>query len=284
MERFDPKKLHGNQNGNGRPAATRSPVGGKSSAPDRLGEQIGVGVAAEVLDTAIVPSSPPSGARALVSQFNHLYTALERELEAEVQVVERSITRTKPNYVLGITSAVAGEGKSTIALHLAIGAARDTGRRVGLVDLSLGKDDLRQRLSIPSEAGGGVVDVLEGTGTTLKPYLPKDCDDLVIFPAGRTPANAARAARSPRVAEVIQRARELCDIIILDLPAISSGNVAPLSRLTEGIAVVVRSGATPGHVINRALDQIGRERVLGVILNRLKSPVPRWLARRILWA
>ena len=93
-------------------------------------------------------------------------------------------------YVLGITSAVLGEGKTTVALHLAMTIARDTFKKVCLIDMSLGKGDLAARLGVPAR-GEGVVPVLEDSDNVVPTLQLAGCENLVIIPAGKVPTNAA---------------------------------------------------------------------------------------------
>lgn len=219
--------------------------------------------------------------------FGHLFASVEQQ----VAVVGGRLwpdngpvrAGVGPSSVLGVTSAIGGEGKTTVALHLALNAARNTFKSVCLIDLSLGENDLCRRLGVDS-AGGGVMDALENPDEAA-PTLPLvqlvGSDGLVILPAGKAPVNGAKAARSPRVAELIQAVRQMFDVVIVDLPAVQSDNTLPIAAHLDGVLMVVCAGATPKHLVNSALDSVGRERVLGVVLNRTTSSVPAWLRKRL---
>lgn len=219
--------------------------------------------------------------------FGHLYASVERQVAAVGGRLWRdnSLMRAGagPSCVLGVTSAIGGEGKTTVALHLALNAARNTFKSVCLIDLSLGENDLCRRLGVDS-AGGGVMDALENPDEAA-PTLPLvqmiGSDGLVILPAGKSPINGAKVARSPRVAELIRAVRQMFDVVIVDLPAVQSDNTLPIAAHLDGLVMVVCAGATPKNVINGALDSVGRERVLGVVLNRTTSSVPTWLRKRL---
>lgn len=209
-------------------------------------------------------------------EFSHLYAALERQAPGigEVALPGDSALGMGNPYVLGVTSAVGGEGKTTVALHLAMTIARDTFKKVCLLDMSLGGSDLAARLGMPA-TGEGVVGVLEASGTVVPTLQLTGCDNLVIIPAGKTPVNAAKLARSPRVEQLIVSARFAFDVVIVDLPSVSTDNTLPLVKAMDGVLVVVRAGATPQGVVSRALDMLGRDKVLGVTLNRAPSPRSR---------
>ncbi len=210
-------------------------------------------------------------------EFAHLYAALERQAPGlgEMLGAGSSALGTASSYVLGVTSAARGEGKTTVALHLAMTIARDTFKKVCLLDMSLGGSDLSARLGMPA-TGEGVVAVLEASGTVVPTLQLAGCDNLVIIPAGKTPVNAAKLARSPRVEQLLVSARFAFDVVVVDLPSVSTDNAGPLVKAVDGVLVVVRAGATPQGVVSRALDMLGRDKVLGVTLNRVPSPRPRW--------
>ena len=215
------------------------------------------------------------------TEFSHLYASLERQIAGvgDVTLISGETLGSERPYVLGVTSAVLGEGKTTVALHLAMTIARDTFKRVCLIDMSLGKGDLATRLGVPAR-GEGVVPVLEDSNNVVPTLQLAGCDNLVIIPAGKSPANAARLARSPRVAQLIISARMAFDVVIVDMPSVASDNALPLTRHMDGLLVVARAGATPRDVVVQALDALGRDKVIGVTLNRVKTSGPAWLRKR----
>ena len=216
------------------------------------------------------------------AEFSHLYASLERQIAGvgDVTLISGETLGSERPYVLGVTSAVIGEGKTTVALHLAMTIARDTFKRVCLIDMSLGAGDLAARLGVPPR-GEGVIPVLEDSDNVVPTLQLAGCDNLVIIPAGRAPTNAARLARSPRIAQLIISARMAFDVVIVDMPAVASDNALPLTRHVDGLLVVVRAGATPRDVVAQALDALGRDKVIGVTLNRVKTSAPSWLRKRI---
>ncbi|MGI4789052.1 MAG: CpsD/CapB family tyrosine-protein kinase [Janthinobacterium lividum] len=216
------------------------------------------------------------------AEFSHLYAALERQIAGvgDVTLLSGETLGSDRPYVLGITSALLGEGKTTVALHLAMTIARDTFKRVCLIDLSLGKGDLAARLGVPVR-GEGVIPVLEDNSHVVPTLQIAGLDNLVIIPAGKVPSNAPRLVRSPRVAQLIQSARTAFDVVVVDMPAVATDNALPLTRHIDGLLVVARAGVTPRDVVNQALDVLGRDKVIGVTLNRIQSTGPAWLRKRL---
>ena len=216
------------------------------------------------------------------AEFSHLYASLERQIAGvgDVTLLSGETLGSDRPYVLGVTSALVGEGKTTVALHLAMTIANDTFKRVCLIDMSLGKGDLAARIGSPTR-GDGVIPVLEDSSNVVPTLQLTGCENLTIIPAGKIPANAARLARSPRVAQLIISARMAFDVVIVDMPAVASDNALPLTRHMDGLLVVAQAGVTPRDMIAQALDALGREKVVGVTLNRVKTAGPPWLRKRI---
>ncbi len=220
--------------------------------------------------------------------FTHLHTAIEYAAASGTRIrtealADASLFQGDRPVTLGVTSAVAGEGKTTVALHLAMDIARNNFKKVCLVDMSLGEDTLSKRLEINS--GVGLVNVLEGEHhaiPTVEFSGVTEYEGLCVIPAGRTPVNAARAARSPSVPEVIAACRELYDVIIVDMPSVASGNVLPIASHLDAMVMVVSAGATPKEVVGHAMERLDSTKILGVVLNRVQTSLPKWLHKRLM--
>jgi Mrp family chromosome partitioning ATPase len=92
---------------------------------------------------------------------------------------------------------------------------------------------------------------------------------LTILPAGRPTSDPIGALTSERVRRLIDEAREVFDWVIIDTPPVGLlTDAALLSSMADGVVLVVKAGSTPHDMVNRAVDLIGRERVIGVVLNR----------------
>ena len=230
-----------------------------------------------------LPDLPPA--------FLYLYATLESEMTGDRFPAEddhRSAGEAAPTralgYVLGVTSAVHGEGVSTVAVNLARAAAAATFDRVLVVEISLGEPVLAGRLGAePSPLeGAGVVSLIEDAGADV-PLLRLDADAAVfLLPAGRAPRNAARCARSPRARAVLSALRAAFDLVILELPPVVTDDANPLAQHTDGVAFVARAGVTPRAAVNAAINRVGRERVRGVVMNDTETRVPENLRRRLL--
>jgi capsular exopolysaccharide synthesis family protein len=182
-------------------------------------------------------------------------------------------------FVVGVTSAVYGEGKTTVALNLAGTIAQNSTQRVALVDCNLRNWDMQTRLNLPPCAG--LVDILEGGEDDLTAIVQKtELENFTIIPAGRAAANPARLARSPRLAEVMNALRLSNEFIVMDMaPVLPVADTRILAKSLDGVVMVVRAGVTPREIVARAMDSVGNDRVLGVVLNGTQTAMPKWLQR-----
>lgn len=211
-----------------------------------------------------------------------MVNALEKVAAALSEAPMAACTMPLPDHlpaVVGVTSAVAGEGKTTVALHLASRLARGTYKRVCLIDLSLSENDLAAQLGLPRDQPG-IFDLVEGrAGRALKLDA---WDGLVVFPSGQPPVNAEKAVRSPVLASLLGAARDTFDAVVVDLPPVASGLAQPIIECLDGVLMVVAAGITPRDVVASSVEAIGREKAAGVVLNRLKSDAPQKIRRRFL--
>lgn len=192
--------------------------------------------------------------------------------------LERASSPTRC-FVVGVTSAVYGEGKTTVAMNLAGTMAQNSTQRVALVDANLRNWDLQTRLNLPPCAG--LVDILEGAEDDLSTVVQKtELDNFTIVPAGRAAANPARMCRSPRLGEVMTALRMSNEFVVMDMaPVLPVADTRVLARTLDGVVIVARAGVTPREIVQRAIDAVGPDRVLGVVLNGVESAIPRWLQR-----
>ena len=182
-------------------------------------------------------------------------------------------------FVVGVTSAVYGEGKTTVAMNLAGTIAQNSSQRVALVDGNLRNWDLQTRLNIPPCKG--LVDILEGAEDDMTNIIQKtELPNFTVVPAGRAAANPSRLARSPLFEEVMNALRMQNDFIVMDMaPTLPVADTRVLAKVLDGIVMVVRAGVTPREIVQRAIEAIGNDRVLGVVLNGTETAMPKFMQR-----
>jgi uncharacterized protein involved in exopolysaccharide biosynthesis/Mrp family chromosome partitioning ATPase len=164
--------------------------------------------------------------------------------------------------VVGVTSAVPGEGKSTIVANLGVSAER-AGRRVLLVDCNRRhpslSDVVRPEATLLAVDGSLHHVVTMGEGLDILPLAGADDIDGAELP-------------DPQVLDaLIGEARARYDLIILDLPAILPlSELRSMTHLMDTVVLVTRWGKTTRAQVDRALARLAMpDRLLGAVLNRV---------------
>jgi capsular exopolysaccharide synthesis family protein len=181
--------------------------------------------------------------------------------------------------VLAVTSAIAGEGKSTISLGLAVTMAQDfPDRRVLLVETDLQTPTLASDFEI--DPNPGLIDCLLEEQPMQVAYRPTALENLHLVPSGGPFKNSGRLLRSGLMANAVDAMRETHDFVVLDLAGVlANSDALPLTDLADGVIFVVRAGVTPTTVIDKAVALLDEAKLRGVVLNDTRSFVPRWLRR-----
>jgi capsular exopolysaccharide synthesis family protein len=176
-----------------------------------------------------------------------------------------------PPKVLVVTSAMAGEGKSTISSNLATVLAR-RGRRVLLVDA-----DLRcSSLSSQTEQIPGLSTMLTNPEAPTAGYLPSaELPNLRVIPAGARLAGTTEILASSRMQELLEIWGADYDHIIIDTPPVlpfSDGLL--LASIADAVILVTRSGISRNRALVRARDMLSRSgaNILGFVLNAVRNP------------
>ncbi|MGY2066408.1 polysaccharide biosynthesis tyrosine autokinase [Blastococcus sp. SYSU DS0619] len=174
-----------------------------------------------------------------------------------------------PPRVIMVSSAVGGEGKTTLAANLAVTLA-EGGHRVTLVEADLRHPRLTDYLGLVD--GAGLTSVLAGTAG-LDDVLQthgKGNRKLSVLPAGAIPPNPSELLASSQLGALVDRLRATNDFVVVDTPPllpVSDGSA--VSVLMDGVLLSVRQGKTRRDELEQAralLDRVGA-RTLGVVLN-----------------
>jgi protein-tyrosine kinase len=195
----------------------------------------------------------PEGDPGLIEQFRRLAATLHHAQQSNGL---RSVM---------VTSAVPGDGKTLTAVNLALVLAESYRYNVLLIDADL------RRPSIPSLVdlgdGSGLSDALRAPTErklALVPITPR----LTLLPAGQPIANSIEALTSPRMQQILHEAGARFDWLILDAPPVGLASDARLlSSMVGGALFVIHAGKTQYVDVQKGIDALGREHIIGVVLN-----------------
>ena len=176
---------------------------------------------------------------------------------------------------VGVTSALRGEGRTSIALALAIVQELDFGRRCLLVDLDLESAAIARHAGI--RPWPGICEVVRGESSVDDAIQPIS-ERISVIAAGGTGGNAPRVVSDLIRQGILDDLQRRSDVIVADLPpliACSFGRTA--AAAFPDLLMVVRSQVTPVALIRQAVGQL--ETQPQIVLNGVGTRIPRWLRR-----
>jgi protein-tyrosine kinase len=171
--------------------------------------------------------------------------------------------------VFGIVSAVSGEGKTLTAVNLALSLASEPNQSVVLVDFDLRRPGIAGTLGITPAVG------LETWLTAERPVSAVLCElegveRLQIAPALAPVSPGSEMLATGRARHLLEdlKATDPERLVILDLPpALLSDDVLTIAPLVDGFILVVTERRTRRDDVERVLELIGRDRIVGTVLN-----------------
>jgi capsular exopolysaccharide synthesis family protein len=177
-----------------------------------------------------------------------------------------SLQRGRSFKVLMVTSAAPREGKTLTSSNLAMTLSELYGQRVLLIDGDLRRPSIHEVFGIPNTAG-----LSDGLLTPDKRLqLVQVTPQLSILPGGCPDVNSMAGLISERMRAVLKEAADRFDWVILDSPPVGLiSDARIMADLVDGVIVVIGAGSTPHQAIERAVEELGRDRIVGTVLNRV---------------
>jgi exopolysaccharide transport family protein len=241
----------------------------------------------EILDLPVLASLPRveqwrASARylepGLVEELNDMpfshYTEAIRSLRFGIDAISSS--SESASRVIQVTSALPEEGKTTLAVSLALSAAA-AGERVLFIDADLrlraasGLFNLQGRL--------GLVDMLTASADVRDAVHLDERSGLYVLAAGATTRNPPALLGSARMQSLISHAKDAFDRIIIDSPPVApAADAAVLSRSADRILFAVKWNNTPREAVAQAITQLrSRDRIAGIVLTMVdEDKLPRF--------
>ena len=187
----------------------------------------------------------------------------------------RHIDGKNPKRSFLITSAERGEGKSTVASHLALTVARFRGKKSLLVDADLRRPKAHQIFDVPKEPG--LFECLNGEIDPLEAVKDTPIENLKIIPAGRRVKSPAHLFEGDIMTEIFEKIKFYYDIVIVDsAPVIPVSDPMLISSVLDGVVLVMLAGKTPRNVSLRAKNILldANANLLGVVVNNMSEVLP----------
>ena len=157
--------------------------------------------------------------------------------------------------VIGITSAMRGEGKSTTSINLSYTLA-EAGKKVLLVDGDLRLPSIAKKMDISNTPGLSNL-LLDFDLDKFSVYKSNQFDNWYILPSGDIPPNPSELLGSARMAKLIDRLKDKFDYIIIDLPPVNLvSDALVISPFINGIVLVIRENYTERRELRDCVRQI----------------------------
>jgi capsular exopolysaccharide synthesis family protein len=182
------------------------------------------------------------------------------------------VQQARPLKIVLIASALPGEGKSVTAANLALALSEAYRKRVVLIDADL------RRPTLHSLFGTGKSPGLNDCLAENIPIRPaRVSDTLCLVPAGSPELNPLERLSSSGLRTLLSEQARRSDWVIIDAPPLAvCPDAGLLAALVDGVVLVVGAGQTPLAAVESAVKALGRERIVGVVLNRSTSPTTQY--------
>src|SRR5688572_5190067 len=220
-----------------------------------------------VQDSAVIRSHHDITAERLVTHRNTDTVVVEQYRRLAGVLHQAQMDRGVK--VVMLASAQPAEGKTLTAVNLALTLSESYKRRVLLIDADLRRPSVAQVFGVPLQ--NGLSECLK-TPELQSLKITNVTDSLGLLLAGHADHDPMSGLTSGRMQEIINLAAASFDWVILDTPPVGLLTDAHLlSAMVDAAVLVIDAGATQHAVVQRAIESIGREKIVGVVLNRVED-------------
>ena len=196
-------------------------------------------------------------------QFRKLRTYL---LQLNVQNPPRAIM---------VTSATSGEGKTFVSANLAAGLSRELHAHALLVDCDLRIPSLADLFGFSNKLG--LSDYLRDSRKIADLLLKTRIEKLSLLPGGNIPENPTELIGSKKMEDLALELKSRYNdryVIFDSPPLLATSDSEVLSKLVDGIIIVVKAGVTPRETVKQAVSFLEKKKILGLVLNNLEFRSP----------
>jgi capsular exopolysaccharide synthesis family protein len=200
--------------------------------------------------------SDPKCSPAVVEQFRRL---------AAILLKSQAANGTR---VLMVASASPADGKTLTAINLAVVLSASYKRKVLLIDADLRRPSIGALTGLQHEAGLSAA--LRAPNDEKLSLIPLTAN-LTVLPGGRPDADPTSSLSSVRMRGILTEAATQFDWVIVDSPPVAAvADASLIGEMVDKTVLVVRAAKTQFPVIQKTIETLGRERIIGVVLNAVE--------------
>jgi capsular exopolysaccharide synthesis family protein len=178
----------------------------------------------------------------------------------------------KPTKSVLITSPSQGNGKTTVAVNLALAMSQGDQKTV-LVDADLRRPAVHTALNISSKPG--LTDIIKGDRTFQSAIRVWKKNKLEVIAAGGRMPNVTEIAGSKRISTILNDLKEIYEVVIVDAPPLVISDAYNLAAKVDGVILVMVPGQTreeQARVMKEQLERAGAK-VIGVVFNKISFSI-----------
>lgn len=210
--------------------------------------------------------------KTIISYFDQMALASEFQ---RVSLTLENLNPAKEARSILITSSTMEEGKSTIASFLAIAISQFGNRSTILIDADLRKPTIDKLFGL--KCCPGLNELLQGKANLLENIRPTILTNLKIITGGMPTGDADKILEHQSLKDLLNQLKSTFTFTLVDsAPVMMLPDALNLSRVVDGVVLVVKAGVTPKEVVKRASETIKDSggNLLGVILNNVSGALP----------
>jgi capsular exopolysaccharide synthesis family protein len=173
-----------------------------------------------------------------------------------------------PRLIL-VTSAAPQEGKTLVAVNLAVAISKEIHSNAILVDGDLRRPGIHLE---KSHSTRGLSNYLSDGVPLSEILINSEIEKLRVILAGASTRKSSELLRSRKMGELLQSLKDLGDntyVVVDSPPIIATADPSLLSKMVDGIVLVIRAGYTSRESVQSAIKSIDREKIIGVVFNQI---------------
>jgi len=182
----------------------------------------------------------------------------------------RAIQASKGIKSIVVTSPIPGDGKSTVALNLATGLSEDGKRPVLLLEADVHRPVAIKNLGL--DPWPGLTERFKNNSDPMLAIRRIDPLGFYLLPAGHPDEDCSDLLQTDFASQLVRRVSSNFDWIVIDSPPTTPiADVLALKAQADATLLVVRAGNTPREAIEEAIQNLGREHILGIVINGIPN-------------